>query len=111
MRRRSFGNRDDVSFTFLKGIVDYKEVIHISDGSGTQNWSFEYVYIHISIITNQLENRFDHFKLALHTHFSIKHPKHKTKRAFPSLIRTQNQIFHQINVASFALDRFFNFNS
>ena len=32
MRRRSFGNRDDVSFTFLKGIVDYKEVIQISDG-------------------------------------------------------------------------------
>lgn len=79
MRRRSFGNRDDVSFTFLKGIVDYKEVIHISDGSGTQNWSFEYVYIHNQ--TNQLENRFDHFKLALHTHFSIKHPKHKTKGA------------------------------
>ena len=51
MRRRSFGNRDDVSFTFLKGIVDYKEVIHISDGSGTQNWSFEYL-TYILIITD-----------------------------------------------------------
>ena len=51
MRRRSFGNRDDVSFTFLKGIVDYKEVIHISDGSGAQNWSFEYL-TYILIITD-----------------------------------------------------------
>ena len=111
MRRRSFGNRDDVSFTFLKGIVDYKEVVHISDG-GYPKLEFRvriYPYIHNQ--TNQLENRFDHFKLALHTHFSIKHPKHKTKRALPSLIHTQNQIFHQINVTSFALDRFFNFNS